>query len=96
VDPDSRDDVTRAHFYLDLQPPISSGGETAAHVQPENILFLKDGGFCWPGQASFLSANYIRLGCAHATVCGDGDTVHQLERAPGAVFRWELWMEQGL
>jgi hypothetical protein len=57
VDPDDHHDITRADFYLDLQPPISGGGVTAAYIQPEHILWLKDGGFCRPGQAWFLSAN---------------------------------------
>jgi len=75
VDPDGHDDIARVHFFLDRQPPIASGGLAAAYLRPANILWLKGGGICRPGQTRFLSTDNATLDCVHTTVSGDGDTL---------------------
>jgi len=74
-DPNGYEDIKWAFFFLDREPPIASGGLAAAYIHPANILWLKDGGICRPGQAKSLSTVYITLDCSNSSVSGTGGTL---------------------
>ena len=74
-DPNGYEDITWAFFFLDRAPPIASGGLAAAYIHPSNILWLKDGGICRPGQAKSLTTAYITLDCGNSSISGVGDVL---------------------
>ena len=74
-DPNGYEDIKWAFFFLDCQPPIASGGLAAAYYQPADLLLLLGGGFCRPGQAKPLMADYVTLDCRDTNVSGEGDTL---------------------
>jgi len=72
-DPNGYEDIAWAFFFLDRQPPIAIGGLSAAYIQSADLLWLKGGGICWPGQAKVLATGTVRLDCRNTSVSGEGD-----------------------
>ena len=76
TDPDGFEDITWAFFFLDRQPPLTSGGLAAAYIPSSDLLVLLGGGYCQPGQpATTVSTAYVTLDCENSSVSGSGGTL---------------------
>jgi len=69
------EDIERALFFLDPEPPITSGGLAAVYIQAADLLVLLGGGSCRPGQPTTVSTDYVTLSCYHAAVSREGDAL---------------------
>jgi hypothetical protein len=74
-DPNGYEDITWAFFFLDREPPMTSGGLAAVYIEQWDLLWLKGGGICQLGQAKPLITDYVTLDCRDTSVSGEGDTL---------------------
>ena len=74
-DPDGYQDIGLSFFLLSRRLHPDHFGLMAAYHQPSNVLWLRGGGFCVPGQAQSRSTDYVTVDCANTTVSGADDTL---------------------